>query len=211
LLAGAAMLLGAPRWLSPENPTSPRQHFRQGDLSDARTKGSADAPLTLYEFADFQCPACLILFDSTISHLDEEYLATGKLKIVFFNFPIPELHSNANAAHEFAMCAAAQDRFWPVHDLLFNHQESWAPLEDPAPYFEMLADSAGLNSDSLAACLESGELRAIIERERNAAARAGIRSTPSLVLEGGLIEGAVPLPALRGILDSIYADRTTGQ
>jgi protein-disulfide isomerase len=181
---------------------------QQDDLAQQRTKGSPDAPMTMYEFADFQCPACKMLFDNTIGGLTTEYIETGKLKLIFLNFPIPQIHANAGAAHEFAMCAAYQDKFWPIHDLLFSTQERWHNLDDPSAFFGTLAESARLNSDSLNTCIQTGLTRALIEAEFNAARRAGIQSTPSLVLEGGLLAGAVPLEALRPILDSIYAERT---
>ncbi|MFQ5550765.1 MAG: DsbA family protein [Gemmatimonadales bacterium] len=179
----------------------------QDDMAEARTKGSLDAPLTMFEFADFQCSACKILFDSTIPLLIEEYIDTGKLKLIFLNFPIGQIHPNAPVAHEFAMCAAQQERFWEVHDLLYRNQTSWAELDDPRDYFLVLADSAVLQRDSLDACLQSGAIAALIQSEFEAAYRAGIQSTPSLVLEGGLITGAIPMESLRPLLDSLYEAR----
>jgi protein-disulfide isomerase len=184
---------------------------QQDDLSRQRTKGSPDAPMTLYEFADFQCPACRVLFEETIPDLVEEYVETGKLKIIFLNFPIPQIHPNAPASHEFAMCAARQDKFWAVHDLLYSNQNSWDDLPDPTAYFTLLADSAGLQADSLSACVANGLTRSLIQGEFNAARQAGIQSTPSLVLEGGLLVGAVPMEVLRPILDSIYEVRMENQ
>lgn len=221
LIGVAVVAVGVPGWLYSSRsseirpvgevdiPPAPAQS--QDDLARERTRGSLDAPMTMYEFADFQCPACRALYEQTMPELKADYIETGKLKLIFLNFPIPQIHPNAPASHEFAMCAARQDRFWEVHDLLYGNQDAWHDLNDPSEYFGLLADSAGLQRDSLAACIESGSTRAIIQGEFNAARQAGIQSTPSLVLEGGLLVGAVPMDALRPILDSIYAVRMAGQ
>ncbi|MCH9014238.1 MAG: thioredoxin domain-containing protein [Gemmatimonadetes bacterium] len=199
------------RAVASQPPEQTRPAQQQDDLLAERTKGSADAPMTMYEAADFQCPACLVFFDSTLPALEEEYINTGKLKLVFLNFPIPQLHPNAPAAHEFAMCAARQQKFWLIHDYLYNTQEIWAPLSDPAGYFMGLADSAGLDREPLRSCLSSGEASSMIGAEARMAFDAGVQSTPSLILEGGLIRGAAPMHALRPLLDSIYAVRTAEQ
>jgi protein-disulfide isomerase len=175
------------------------------ELLQQRTRGKASAPITIYEVADFQCPACRSFWANTEPTLIKDYIATGKARLIFVNFPITELHHNSAAAHEFAMCAARQDRFWPVHDLLYRHQDSWAELKDPAAYFHELADSARLQRDSLDACLSSGAMQGIIASEAQAAFRAGIRSTPSFVVNRALLTGAAPITAWRPILDSIYA------
>ncbi len=215
ILVVATAGIAIPAWLFSKGPAQVRPvdapmslAAPQDDLGRQRTKGSPDAPMTLFEFADFQCPACRVLFEQTIPELTTEYIDTGKLKLVFINFPIPQIHPNAGAAHEFAMCAAHQDKFWPVHDLLYGNQFEWSDLPDPSAYFALLADSAALNTDSLATCIQTGRTRGLIEGEFNAARQQGIQSTPSMVLEGGLMVGAVPIEALRPILDSIYQVRT---
>ncbi len=211
---GAAALSG---WIYASSPgrsvesdaqSSERSGGQQDALLAARTKGSIDAPMTMFEVGDFQCPACRIFFTETLPRLQEEYISTGKLKLVFINFPIPQSHPNAPAAHEFAMCAAHQDKFWPVHDLLYENQDAWAPLPDPATYFMGLADSAGVERGELQRCLESGTVRSLVGAEARMAFDAGVTSTPSLILEGGVIRGAAPIEALRPILDSIFLART---
>lgn len=183
---------------------APAQDQPQDPMLAARTKGPADAPLTLYEVADFQCSACRIFFKETLPLLEEEYIASGKLRMVFINFPIPQLHPNAAAAHEFALCAAEQDRFWPVHDLLFEYQTDWGGLADPSDFFFGLADSASLAADSLGACLQSGRMQALVMSEARSAYNSGVQSTPSFVIEGGLVRGAAPIDAWRPLLDSVY-------
>ena len=97
-----------------------------------RTRGSAQAPVTVYEMSDFQCPYCRRFALETFPALDSAYVATGKVRWVFINFPLTSIHQNAVGAAKVAVCAAQQQAFWRVHDLLYTHQAVWAPLKEPA-------------------------------------------------------------------------------
>lgn len=177
-------------------------------LLRARTKGSPEAPITVLEIADFQCPACRVFWEQTMPLLQREYVEPGKVRFVFVNLPLIQIHRNAAAAHEFAMCAAAQDRFWPAHDMLFDQQAVWAGLDDASAYFFSVANATGIDADSLNACVSDGRMRDLIMREAEGVVRAGVQSTPSFVIEGGLLAGAVPIEGWRPILDSIYGAKT---
>lgn len=178
-------------------------------LLSARMKGADDAPVTVLEVSDFQCPYCRDFWQDVLPVLERDYIDTGKIRFVFLNLPLPTAHPNAPAAHEFAMCAAMQDRFWPVHDLLFEHQASWARLDDPSSYFYRLAGLAGLDLTALQACFAAGTVRQLIQEEGQLNVRSGLRSTPSFVIEGGLLIGAQPIEVWRPILDSLVSVRTT--
>ena len=88
----------------------------------ARSKGASSAPVTVYEMADFQCPACRVFSVTVLPIIEREYVQTGKVRWVFINLPLTSLHPNAIAAAEVAMCAARQGRFWPTHDALYQQQ-----------------------------------------------------------------------------------------
>jgi len=206
ILAVAGGALAARRDATPPPPTT--GDAAQDDLRDARTKGAPGAPITVLEVADFQCPACRVFAVETMPLLQREYVDPGKVKFVFVNFPLVQIHPNAAAAHEFAMCAALQDRFWPVHDMLFDQQPVWTRLDDPSAYFFSVAAAVGISADSIDACLKTGEARALVLREAQGVAGAGVRSTPSFVIEGGLLAGAAPIEEWRPILDSIYEAKT---
>jgi protein-disulfide isomerase len=173
----------------------------------ARSKGSPSAPVTVYEMSDFQCPFCRKHATETFPALEAEYVRTGRVRWVFVNFPLTSIHPNAAPAAELALCAARAGSFWPVHDLLFLHQATWAKVENPAPFFLSLADSAGVPRSAIAGCLERGEARDEIDSDLQGALRTGARSTPSFYIEGGLLSGAHPPEVFRGILDSILAVR----
>ena len=189
--------------------TSAAAQLKDPGLVTARTKGSPTAPVTVYEMSDFQCPWCRKQAIEVLPHLEQEFIATGKVRWIFVNFPITDLHPNAGAAAEFAMCAAKADHFWPIHDLLFQYQAKWAPLKDPAPFLLTLADSAGVSRDAITSCLQSQETRSLIQSEANSAARSGVSSTPTVYIEGaGLLKGAAPLETYRHLLDSLWKERT---
>lgn len=174
----------------------------------ARTKGRPAAPVTVYEMGDFQCPACQIFFLQTLPALDREFVRTGKVRFVFVNFPLDDIHPNARAAAEAALCAARQGRFWPMHDLLYRHQTEWAPLASPRRVFLALGDSAGLDRARLTTCLTSGATGPEVTQDAERARRAGARSTPTFYIEGGLLQGAAPVEVFRQVLDSVYRVRT---
>lgn len=183
--------------------------LRAQDPTAARTKGSPTAPVTVYEMSDFQCPYCAQFALTIFPTLEAEYIQTGKVRWIFVNFPLP-MHPNAVSAAQVAMCAAKQNKFWPVHDLIFRNQKVWAPLEAPGEYLLTFADSASLDQAAFKECLTTGATRAEIESDARAAARSGAQSTPSFYIEGGILAGAQPVAVFGPILDSIYAAKTAG-
>lgn len=198
--AALTLALGALATLADWSPLSAQQ-----TTLGSRTKGSPTAPVTVYEMSDFQCPYCRRFALETFPALEREYIDTGRVRWVFVNFPLTSIHANAVPAAEVAMCAARQNAFWKVHDLLFEHQETWGPLKEAGPFLVTLADSAGISRAELIACLEAPEVRAEIRTEAEGSERAGASSTPSFYIEGGLLAGAHPLPVFRQVLDSIIA------
>jgi protein-disulfide isomerase len=174
-----------------------------------RAKGSASAPITVYEMSDFQCPYCRRFALETFPALEKEYIAPGKVRWVFVNYPLTSLHANAVAAAATAVCAARQGAFWPMHDLIFEYQETWAPLKEPGPFFVSLADSLGISKPKLVECVKSPSTEEEIRYEAVGAERAGATSTPTFYIEGGLMPGAHPLPVFRQVFDSILAAKST--
>ncbi len=171
----------------------------------ARSKGSPKAPVTVYEMSDFQCPYCKRFAEETFPQIERSYIKPGKVRWVFINFPLTSVHEHAAAAGQLALCSAKQDGFWPMHDLLFDYQERWAPLKEPGPFFLSLADSAGLSKKMLLACLQAPETEAALRAEAQGSERSGATSTPTFYIEGGLLEGAVPFDVFKRVLDSVYA------
>ena len=181
----------------------------QEDPLAARSKGRADAPVTVYEMADFQCPACRMFAVTVLPTIDREFVETGKVRWVFIHLPLTSIHPNALAAAEVATCAGKQGRFWPTHDALYRQQDDWAKLADPQTTLVTLAQRAGADRGKLLACIREGNARKEVELDAQRAARSGAHATPSFYIEGGLLEGAPYTPEpMRHLLDSIYTVRT---
>jgi protein-disulfide isomerase len=161
----------------------------------------------MYIMSDFECPWCGDFARNTFPIIEREYVATGKMKIVFVNMPL-SIHKNAEPAAEVAMCAARQNKFWQIHDLLFRHQSDWSDLDEPGPYFLSLGDSAGADRAQLTACLQTAATRPLVKADYDGSLRTGAHSTPSFYIEGGLMSGAEPMDVFRPILDSIIRVKT---
>ncbi|HEX5385112.1 MAG TPA: thioredoxin domain-containing protein [Gemmatimonadales bacterium] len=206
-LRARARLLGASLLvlLTAQAPAHPTPAAPKADPLAARTLGAATAPVTVYEMSDFQCPYCRRHTLDVFPAIRKAYIDTGRVRWIFINFPLGTIHPNAVAAAEFAMCGARQNRFWPIHDLLFKYQSVWAPLKDPAPFLISLADSAGVPKQPMLQCLTTEATRSEIEADAAGAERAGANSTPTFYIEGGLLVGAQPLQVWTQVLDSIYA------
>lgn len=181
-----------------------------GDPLEPRSKGKSDAPVTVYEMADFQCPACRMFATNVLPTLEREFIETGKVRWVFINLPLTSIHPNAMAAAEVAVCAGRQGKFWATHDLLYGRQDDWAKLPEPREALIGLAVRAGADRAKLSTCVNGGTARSEVELDAQRAARAGARATPSFYIEGGLVEGAPYSPdPMRHMLDSVYAARTS--
>lgn len=204
-LSAAFLLIAAPALLVAQATATAR------DPLASRSKGAPSAPVTVYEMSDFQCPYCRKHAMEVFPAIERDYVKTGKVRWVFINLPLVSIHANALPAAELAMCAARLGKFWPIHDLLFQHQETWAPLKEPGPFLLSLADSVKLPRAPLVKCLETEAARAEIQAEAQGSERAGAASTPTFYIEGGLLTGARPVELWREVLDSIYADKAAGK
>ena len=180
----------------------------QPDPLASRSKGSATAPVTVYEMSDFQCPYCKRFTEQFFPAIEKEYVATGRVRWIFINLPLVSLHANAVPAAEFAMCAAREGKFWPAHDLLYRRQEVWAPLKNPAAFLLSLADSLKIPRARIMPCLEKGETRELVRSDSEGSVKSGAGSTPTFYVEGGILAGAYPPEVWRPILDSVIRVKT---
>ena len=152
--------------------------------------GNPDAELVVREFADYQCPACRA-FSPTVKRLIAEYVESGRVHFVFFDFPL-DMHEHAVPAAEAARCAGLQDAYWPMHNALFDNQQQWAESDDPVEHFTDYADDIGIDGERLAECVREDTTLEIVEQNRQLAGRLGIRSTPTLVVGNTGLPGVTP-------------------
>ncbi len=151
--------------------------------------GSADAPITIREFADYQCPACGS-FAPTAQRIRDELVDSGKARFVFFDFPLP-MHPHAHQAAVAARCAARQDKFWAYHDRLFQTQRNWSQQDDPTSTFLDMAVETGVNADRLQACMSQGGPDEVISQNQEAGKAVGLRATPTVIVGNKMFSGAV--------------------
>jgi protein-disulfide isomerase len=176
--------------------------------SDVRSKGSEDAPVTIVEYSDFQCPFCSRFFEQTHGTLIKEYVDTGKVRLQFRDFPLANLHPNAQSAAVASRCAAEQGVYWEMHDKLFGSQAEWSGLADPKETFAGYAAALGIDPAAFATCLTSGKFDQAIQDDMAAGQAAGVGGTPSFVINGELFVGAQPIDAFRQAIDTVLAGGT---
>jgi len=185
---------------------APQQHVSAADSAaaeamlsradKARIQGDPKQKLFIVEVSDFQCPFCKMFHDSTYAAVKREFIATGQARMAYVNYPI-QSHENAVPAAQAAMCAAEQDKFWAMHDALFDTQEKWAPLADPSKVLESLAQKVGVDIPKWRACVQGGVMKRLIGADHQRGVAAGINSTPSFFVGDEVIRGAAPIGAFR--------------
>lgn len=142
--------------------------------------GPADAPVTIREFGDYQCPACGH-FAPTAEKIREQYAKTGKVRFIFFDFPL-QMHEHAQQAAVAARCAGKQDKFWTYHNRVYATQDKWSGQDDPTSMFLDLAVESGIDTGQLKQCLNSNEPAATINTERDAGLLIKLRATPTILV-----------------------------
>ncbi|HXJ42312.1 MAG TPA: thioredoxin domain-containing protein [Bryobacteraceae bacterium] len=160
----------------------------------ARVLGNPQAAVTIVEFADFQCPYCGTV-EASLKQVLDKY--KGKVRLGFRDFPLRQIHPQAQAAAEASRCAADQGKFWEYHDLLFANQSKLdaGSLRDHA-------HTAGLDSAQFETCIASGKFRPMIDTDLQSGAIAGVSGTPAFLINGVLLSGAQPASAFEAVIDA---------
>ncbi|HJU87743.1 MAG TPA: DsbA family protein [Gemmatimonadaceae bacterium] len=174
-----------------------------------RIQGNENAPVWVIEVSDFECPYCGVWHDSVYAQLRREFIESGKVRFAYINYPIPS-HRHAWPAAITAMCAAEQDRFWPVHDAIFHSRAAWTPLTDSRAYFDSLAVANGANAGRLRACVESDAPRPLIQADMERAIAAGVNATPTFLIGDNRLSGVQPIDRLRAAIEQEIAKKRQG-
>lgn len=148
-------------------------------------KGNENATVTLLEFADFQCPACVVYYP-TVQRLEKEY--GEKVKFIFRNYPLTQIHPNAMFAAQAAEAAGKQGKFWEMHDLLFEKHDEWADESDPTAKISAYAKDLGLDEKKLIEDAKSQEVADKIKKDIDSGNSLGITGTPSFFLDGRKVQ-----------------------
>jgi protein-disulfide isomerase len=156
-----------------------------GPLGD-HVLGSANAPVTIIEYASMTCPHCAHFHETTYPELKKKYIDTGKVRFIFREFPLDML---ALAGSLLARCAG-KDKYFPMIDTLFSQQKEWV-VQKPLEPMLGIARLAGFTQQSFDECLENQEMKAGIEENRTHAMKLGVNSTPTFFINGKIFRGAL--------------------
>ncbi len=177
-------------------------------LDDDPMFGNPDAPITIVEFSDFQCPFCARFHTQTLPSLFEEYIDQGKVKLVFRDFPIQSIHPNALPASVAANCANDQGKFKEMHDVIFENQNMWNKQEtiDALSTFSQYAANMQLDQELFDSCLTSDKHITEIRKDLDDGRDYGVSGTPGFFIgndEIGYVElkGAQPFESFKKVID----------
>jgi protein-disulfide isomerase len=218
-LAEIKKTLGELRQMLAQRP-GPAQAARQAPPEIAKVSvgkspsiGDANAPVTLIEFSDFQCPFCGRAFSSTLPALKQDYIDTGKVRYVFRDFPLISIHPQARKAAEAAHCAGEQGKYWEMHDTLFKNQRALGVLQ-----MKDYARTLGLDEDQFNSCLDEGKYAKVVDENMAAGSAVGVTGTPTFfvgksnadgMIEGTRIIGAQSVVAFREAIDKLIDGQKT--
>ncbi|MFH1977830.1 MAG: DsbA family protein [Candidatus Aenigmatarchaeota archaeon] len=169
------------------------------DMQPEPVKGNPNAPVTIVEFSDFECPFCARFFTSTHGQIVSEYVDAGHAKITFSNFPL-SFHQNAQSAAEASECAHEQGKFWEFHDLVFENQNSLDVTQ-----YKQWASQLGLNTARFNSCVDTHKYAPEVRHDFAQGQAKGVRGTPSFFINGENLVGAQPFSAFKAVIDK-YLD-----
>lgn len=203
-LAGVAALGYVALRPTPPPPEMPPA----GDLTAAGpaqgyTIGSATAPVSILEFADFECPSCERFATITEPDVRSRIIGAGKARLTYYDLPLPQ-HRNSYPASHAAACADEQGKFWPMHDAIYAAQYRWntQSTDNPRSIFRELAQSAGLDIARWEACYDARKYQRRIDANAAEAGRRGVNSTPTFIINGKRHTGAMTYDGLKAAVDS---------
>jgi protein-disulfide isomerase len=166
--------------------------------AEGPTRGPKDAPVTIVEFSDFECPYCGAAHD-TVEQVMSAY--AGKVRLVYRQFPL-SFHPHAAKAAEASLCAADQGKFWEYHDVLFKNQKKLEPTELKAH-----ATEVGLDAQKFGQCLDSGDKKKAVDADQQAGLAAGVGGTPAFFINGIFLNGAQPIDEFKKVIDGELASK----
>jgi len=168
------------------------------EIGDSPVKGDANAPVTLVEFSDYECPFCGRHFQQTYPQIISQYVDTGKVKIVFKDFPL-SFHPQAQKAAEAARCFREQkgdDGYFKYHDYLYKNQQSLS-----IDNYKKWARDLGADGPKFDTCLDSNKFRQAVIDSLNYGQQVGVQGTPGFFINGKSLSGAQPYSAFRQLIE----------
>jgi protein-disulfide isomerase len=150
--------------------------------------GRQDAPVVIYEFADFQCPGCAQFASIVTPLIKQRYVDPGAVRYTYYDYPLISIHPNAFLASRAGRCANEHEKFWEYHDLLYARQTEWSGSADVAPSLVDYAEQIGIDRKAFEACLYSDRYAEEISKNMKLGDYLGIPGTPTLFVNGQRVE-----------------------
>ncbi|MDP3731062.1 MAG: DsbA family protein [bacterium] len=177
-------------------------------VDDDPMLGDKNAPVTIVEFSDFQCPFCRTFWKNTLPLIKSNYIDTGKVRFVYRDYPL-SFHESAQAAAEAGECAEDQGQYWQMHDKLFSEQEKrgQGTIQFSVTDIKNWAMGIGLNAGSFNECLSSGKYRGEVERDFSDGSAAGVSGTPAFFINGRSVLGAQPFSVFQEAIEQALKDK----
>jgi protein-disulfide isomerase len=176
-------------------------------VDDDPVLGNANAKVTIIEFGDYQCPSCRLFWREIEPRLKKEYVDTGKVKLVFRDFPIKEIHPDATAAAMAAQCAADQGKYWEYHDRIFREQDKGTDdvVRFKAADLKKWGAAIRLDGAAFNACVDSARYQDEVAKDYADGIAVGIQGTPTFFINGRFVGGAQSFPVFKKIIDEELA------
>jgi protein-disulfide isomerase len=168
-------------------------------LDDDPVLGSPDAPVTMIEYSEYLCPYCRRFVLETLPLIEEQYIDTGRVKLIFRDFPVHG--EGAIAMAMVAECAADQGKFWEMHVLLYERVEEWSASEQLLDTLLGYADELGMDSDAFYDCLQQGTTIERIREDYEIGVQEGVDATPTFFVNGTEVRGAVPFEDFQSVIE----------
>ena len=165
-------------------------------IDDDAVKGDKNAPVTIVEFSDYECPFCARFYTQTLSQIDEQYIKTGKVNLVYRDYPLG-FHQQAQKAAEAAECAGEQGKYFDMHDKLFEEG-----VVGGIASYKQFAGQMGLDQGKFDECLDSGAMAEEVQKDLADGSKYGVQGTPAFFVNGKLISGAQPFPAFQQAIEA---------
>lgn len=155
------------------------------ELAQGVTLGDENAPVTIVEFGDYQCPGCGSFASGVKPQIQLQLVDQGRAKFVFYDFPLVQIHPHAFLAARAARCAGEQDRYWDYHDLLFRMQPRWSGQANAIGSFMDYAASVELDEGAFEECLQSDRYADVVTANMELGAQLGVSGTPTVMVNAG--------------------------
>jgi len=163
------------------------------DTAGEPAKGPEDVPVTIVEFSDFECPFCSRV-EPTLDRVTESF--GDQVRLVFKQFPLRQIHPNAQKAAEASLCAHDQGKFWQMHDAMFADQRNLA-----VPALKAKAEELGLDTAAFGQCQDSGKYADAVQEDLEQGSEVGVGGTPALFVNGRFLSGAVPYEQIAQVIE----------